>query len=74
MQRSPFPGRIAVFSVQDHFAVCRLIQCCQNIEQRCLAGTGFSHDRNILSFFYGKADIGKCLYLTGSKSGRVNFL
>ena len=36
-------------AVKQHIALCRLVECCKDIEQRGFAGTGFAHDGDIFA-------------------------
>ena len=45
----------------------------KDVEQCGFSGTGFAHDRDELTFFYRKSDIGKCLHFVSAKAGAVYF-
>ena len=63
-----------VLPFQQHRAGGGLIQGCQDIQQRGLAGAGLAHDGGILSLLHGKIHIPQRLHPVAAEAGGVDFL
>ena len=62
-----------IFSFQKNLSGCRTIQRRKNIQQGCLTGTRFPHNRDKLTFLYRKCNIWKRLYLVSPETCTVYF-
>ena len=61
-------------AIQQDLAARGLIKCRQDVKQCSLSGSGFAHDRHILTLFHRKGHIRQGLDLISSKSCCIDFL